>query len=433
MRASYFLAVLGLLFVLSLASAKNHKHKSQDKSRVVFDEKQDGELFRGHHGKKHKHPHKGHGRGLDGHKPVKESRDSVYKEEWKKMTNYDTSGSSAACKRLKCKKHHVCLFNKDTKQVMCVAKRDLRRISRMRAVQHTKLEVENKIEDILKDIRKPENEVQAKHMRKVFKDKKDHVQVALDVVKSKDAPNVHIETHMEHLKLSHNKHGKHKHIKEVMAGKEKPVLLGECTPREMDVMGKRMLDWFKAQQDQDYRDHHPDSEKHKEKEKKHKKGGKKHKNGGKRHKRSVKKELGQEGDCTCIGPVGYVFQKMDKDEDTYLTTAELNDVENNGYEHCMKPFLEKCDTNKDTKLSDKEWCCCFAHVVPPCFEALKKTPATLLGGQPQLMPGGFLPQCDEDGFFKAQQCHGSTGECWCVDQHGREIGNTRKRGEAKCD
>jgi len=41
-------------------------------------------------------------------------------------------------------------------------------------------------------------------------------------------------------------------------------------------------------------------------------------------------------------------------------------------------------------------------------------------GQP--MPGRFIPQCTEFGFFKPTQCHGSTGKCWCVNpETGKEI------------
>ncbi|XP_030210310.1 nidogen-2 isoform X2 [Gadus morhua] len=40
-------------------------------------------------------------------------------------------------------------------------------------------------------------------------------------------------------------------------------------------------------------------------------------------------------------------------------------------------------------------------------------------------PGAFVPDCDEDGQYRPQQCHGSTGHCWCVDQEGQERAGTR--------
>ncbi|KAB5562577.1 hypothetical protein PHYPO_G00019510 [Pangasianodon hypophthalmus] len=39
--------------------------------------------------------------------------------------------------------------------------------------------------------------------------------------------------------------------------------------------------------------------------------------------------------------------------------------------------------------------------------------------------GAFIPQCDEEGRYRTQQCHGSTGHCWCVDSSGRERAGTR--------
>lgn len=46
--------------------------------------------------------------------------------------------------------------------------------------------------------------------------------------------------------------------------------------------------------------------------------------------------------------------------------------------------------------------------------------------------GAFVPSCDEDGFFERQQCHGSTGQCWCVDRNGHEIRATRTQGPLDC-
>uniref|UniRef100_A0A8C7AV30 Nidogen 1 n=1 Tax=Neovison vison TaxID=452646 RepID=A0A8C7AV30_NEOVI len=42
-------------------------------------------------------------------------------------------------------------------------------------------------------------------------------------------------------------------------------------------------------------------------------------------------------------------------------------------------------------------------------------------------PGLFVPECDEHGHYMPTQCHGSTGQCWCVDRDGRELEGTRTR------
>ncbi|XP_061909994.1 nidogen-2 [Entelurus aequoreus] len=39
--------------------------------------------------------------------------------------------------------------------------------------------------------------------------------------------------------------------------------------------------------------------------------------------------------------------------------------------------------------------------------------------------GAFVPECDANGQYTPQQCHGSTGHCWCVDNNGQEITGTR--------
>uniref|UniRef100_A0A3Q1HM38 Uncharacterized protein n=1 Tax=Anabas testudineus TaxID=64144 RepID=A0A3Q1HM38_ANATE len=39
--------------------------------------------------------------------------------------------------------------------------------------------------------------------------------------------------------------------------------------------------------------------------------------------------------------------------------------------------------------------------------------------------GAYVPQCDDDGQYTPQQCHGSTGHCWCVDSRGQERAGTR--------
>ncbi|XP_061539466.1 nidogen-2 [Phycodurus eques] len=48
---------------------------------------------------------------------------------------------------------------------------------------------------------------------------------------------------------------------------------------------------------------------------------------------------------------------------------------------------------------------------------------TSLEGYP--LVGAFVPQCDSDGHYTRQQCHGSTGHCWCVDSQGKETPGTR--------
>ncbi|KAG9494510.1 hypothetical protein GDO78_002040 [Eleutherodactylus coqui] len=65
----------------------------------------------------------------------------------------------------------------------------------------------------------------------------------------------------------------------------------------------------------------------------------------------------------------------------------------------------------------------------PTCEEEKSTPCLkhrqrLLGGnKPKI--GAFVPKCDEKGDYIPKQCHGSTGQCWCVNTDGEEIAGTR--------
>ena len=53
--------------------------------------------------------------------------------------------------------------------------------------------------------------------------------------------------------------------------------------------------------------------------------------------------------------------------------------------------------------------------------ALEKVDGRLLGA--------FKPLCKADGSYEEEQCHGSTGYCWCVESKtGKEIPGTRRRG-----
>jgi len=41
-------------------------------------------------------------------------------------------------------------------------------------------------------------------------------------------------------------------------------------------------------------------------------------------------------------------------------------------------------------------------------------------------PGNFIPSCDADGSYSAEQCSGSTGYCWCALADGKEVAGTRR-------
>ncbi len=51
--------------------------------------------------------------------------------------------------------------------------------------------------------------------------------------------------------------------------------------------------------------------------------------------------------------------------------------------------------------------------------------------------GAYLPRCTASGEFEVEQCYSSVDICWCVDDEGKEITNTRrnvlKEGRPKCN
>ncbi|EMP41626.1 Testican-1 [Chelonia mydas] len=112
----------------------------------------------------------------------------------------------------------------------------------------------------------------------------------------------------------------------------------------------------------------------------------------------------------CKDSLGWMFNKLDMNYDLLLDHSEINAIYLDKYEPCIKPLFNSCDSFKDGKLSNNEWCYCFQK------------------------PGGvFLPRCNEEGYYKATQCHGSTGQCWCVDKYGNEIAGSRKQGTVSCE
>lgn len=43
-----------------------------------------------------------------------------------------------------------------------------------------------------------------------------------------------------------------------------------------------------------------------------------------------------------------------------------------------------------------------------------------------------IPECKPDGTYSDVQCNRMTQECWCADNKGNEILNTRTNGTLRC-
>lgn len=48
----------------------------------------------------------------------------------------------------------------------------------------------------------------------------------------------------------------------------------------------------------------------------------------------------------CKPEVEWMFRHLDTDADAQLTLQELYDLEHDQNEHCIKPFLDLCDTDR---------------------------------------------------------------------------------------
>ncbi|TSQ35302.1 Testican-1 [Bagarius yarrelli] len=61
----------------------------------------------------------------------------------------------------------------------------------------------------------------------------------------------------------------------------------------------------------------------------------------------------------CKDSLGWMFNKLDMNYDLLLDQSELSAIFLDKYELCMRPLFNSCDSFKDGKLSNNEWCYCF--------------------------------------------------------------------------
>ncbi|MEQ2228207.1 Testican-1, partial [Ilyodon furcidens] len=133
----------------------------------------------------------------------------------------------------------------------------------------------------------------------------------------------------------------------------------------------------------------------------------------------------------CKDSLGWMFNKLDMNFDLLLDQSELNAIYLDKYELCMKPLFNSCDSFKDGKLSNNEWCYCFQK--PEGLPCQTEKSRIQNQSRKKSLIGSYIPRCTEEGYYKPTQCHGSTGQCWCVDKYGNEIAGSRKQGNPSCD
>ncbi|XP_051508189.1 testican-2-like [Myxocyprinus asiaticus] len=179
-----------------------------------------------------------------------------------------------------------------------------------------------------------------------------------------------------------------------------------CTGQDLADLGDRLRDWFQLLQG----------------------NGKQNSTGN--SAASSASILDQTLVASCKDSIGWMFSKLDTNNDLYLDQAELAAINLDKYEVCIRPFFNSCDSYHDGKVSTAEWCLCFWREKPPCLAELERIQVKE-GAKKK--PDTYIPSCDEDGFFRKLQCDKSKGECWCVDQHGGELMGSRIHGNPDCD
>ncbi|KAK2865607.1 hypothetical protein Q7C36_001663 [Tachysurus vachellii] len=132
----------------------------------------------------------------------------------------------------------------------------------------------------------------------------------------------------------------------------------------------------------------------------------------------------------CKGSLDWMFTRLDINFDLHLDQSELSSLILEREDACTKTFLRSCDLGRDQLISSKEWCSCYQrHLESPCQSEI--TNIHKQQARKKLL-GQFVPSCDEDGFYKPHQCHGSSGLCWCVDRYGNKVAGSRRMGPAEC-
>ncbi|XP_069100081.1 testican-3 [Pleurodeles waltl] len=132
----------------------------------------------------------------------------------------------------------------------------------------------------------------------------------------------------------------------------------------------------------------------------------------------------------CKESLGWMFNRLDTNYDLLLDQSELGSIYLDKNELCTKAFFNSCDTYRDTFISNNEWCYCFQRQQdPPCQTELSNIQKQQAGKK---LLGVYVPMCDEDGYYKATQCHESMGLCWCVDRYGNELTGSRTNGAVDC-
>ncbi|XP_059488934.1 SPARC-related modular calcium-binding protein 1 isoform X2 [Neocloeon triangulifer] len=120
---------------------------------------------------------------------------------------------------------------------------------------------------------------------------------------------------------------------------------------------------------------------------------------------------------------------------------------------CSRSFIQRCDRNKDSKISRDEWLNCLGFKHPADIPLSGIDFETPVGSSEQDSSEGkgcllerksaqefgsgnlYVPVCTDDGKFQRSQCYSNTGYCFCVDEEDgkMEAGSLVLNSEPQCD
>uniref|UniRef100_A0A8C6T973 SPARC (osteonectin), cwcv and kazal like domains proteoglycan 2 n=1 Tax=Neogobius melanostomus TaxID=47308 RepID=A0A8C6T973_9GOBI len=134
--------------------------------------------------------------------------------------------------------------------------------------------------------------------------------------------------------------------------------------------------------------------------------------------------------ANCRDSITWMFSRLDSNGDQVLDGSELESINLDQYEVCVRPFFNSCDVHRDGRVTRAEWCICFWREKPPCLAELERIQVQEAANTKST---SFVPSCDAEGYYRKVQCDSGRGQCWCVDPHGGELSGTRIHGSPDCD
>jgi len=432
MRNLIVFLVLCLLVLVAITEAKKGKGKKewrQYKKQMM--KKNRGDDHVNGMDKKYKHAHHGKGKGEGNHKWNRKDKHHKKYGKFSPRQNLEwLKAKDGACEPA-CTEGDVCITGPVDSKPICVRYKDLKKSMKLfHKYQKKEMKAWRKFK---KGKYHHHDDLDKQYPRKMVE--KQYSTEVKEAFMDKNGFDKHGKHHNHGMHEKHDKHGKHEKYENHLAMKKQQHLKASgydvdlvskispekkpeekgCSESDLSQMRSRLSGWFHVLHGVEHlAGKHPDvSIKHFHKH------------------NSVKKEMRQHrGDsCGCFKSAMWYFTVLDKDGSDALSVGEAAAMEPHSGEPCVDPYLRGCDSDADGKLSSDEWCCCFAHVAPPCFKHLKEI-------KKSKDSHSYIPRCDKEGYYMREQCSTDKEEgfkCWCSDANGTPLKGTEvEGGRAHC-